>query len=284
MTKLVSMKPPTREVLQKTVAPNSMEIERPELSRSTWHRPFIFELPNWPDSTILLTMVYEQIRSGIFLSRPNRFIAEVELDGRVEVCHVKNTGRCRELLVPGYRVFLAHSENQNRKTAYDLIAVDRAGKLINMDSQAPNAVAKEWLRRRFGARAKIRPEIRYGHSRLDFCVEIQGRSTYVEVKGCTLERDNVALFPDAPTERGTRHLHELARCACEEEHGAMVLFVIQMEGVLRFCPNDAMDPAFGEALRSAAACGVEVLAVDCRVTPDSLIARDSVPVDLNTNG
>ncbi len=225
-------------------------------------------------------MIYQQITSGIFLSRPNRFIAQVEVDGRVEICHVKNTGRCRELLVPGYRVYLARSNNPSRKTTYDLVAVDRAGKLINMDSQAPNRVAGEWLRQCFGAEAEIRPEIRYGNSRLDFCVKSGGRITYVEVKGCTLERDGVVLFPDAPTERGIRHLNELASCASGGQYGAMVLFVIQMEGVLCFRPNDAMDPAFGSALRHAAACGVEVVAVDCFVTPSSLVVRNPVLVDL----
>ena len=229
---------------------------------------------------LALTMIYQQITSGTFLFRPNRFIAEVELDGRVEICHVKNTGRCRELLMPGYRVYLARSNNPNRKTTYDLVAVDRAGKLINMDSQAPNRVAEEWLRQCFGADAEIRPEIRYGNSRLDFCVMSEGRITYVEVKGCTLERDGVVLFPDAPTERGIRHLNELARCASEGQCGAMVLFVIQMEGVLCFRPNDAMDPAFGAALRHAAACGVKVLAMDCSVTPSSLGLCNPVPVDL----
>ena len=160
------------------------------------------------------------------------------------------------------------------------MAVERAGKLINMDSQAPNRVAAEWLRLHFGAGAEIRPETKYEHSRLYFCVKSEGYVTFVEVKGCTLERDGIALFPDAPTERGTRHLHELARCASEGECGAMALFVVQMEGVLCFRPNDAMDPAFGAALRHAAACGTTVLAVDCRVTPDSRTARDPVPVDL----
>ncbi len=192
---------------------------------------------------------------------------------------MKNTGRCKELLVPGYRVFLARAENPNRKTAYDLVAVDRAGKLINMDSQAPNAVAKEWLAQHFGAQAEIRPEARYGHSRLDFRVESQERTTFVEVKGCTLERDGIALFPDAPTERGTRHLYELARCALEEGYGAMALFIIQMKGVRCFRPNNDMDPAFGEALRHAASCGVKVMAIDCLVTPSSLTAGEMVSVD-----
>ena len=226
-------------------------------------------------------MHYQNVRAAKFIDRPNRFIAHVELDGSVETVHVKNTGRCRELLVPGCTVYLEKGTNPNRKTAYDLIAVEKGSSLINMDAQAPNKVFAEWAAAGgfLPDVTAIRPEYAYGGSRLDFCIETKERLHLVEVKGVTLEENGNALFPDAPTERGVRHLHELMR-AVEEGHRATAFFVIQMADVLDFAPNDTTHPAFGEALREAAAHGVRVLAYDCDVTPDSLKIRREVPVIL----
>ncbi len=223
-------------------------------------------------------MLYAHTRTGIFRSRPNRFIAVVEVDGIDTVCHVKNTGRCRELLVPGCTVVLETAQNPTRKTPYDVIAVYKGDRLINMDSQAPNAVAAEYLRRRFPD-AVIRREVRYRDSRLDFHLTQGETQWFVEVKGCTLERDNVGYFPDAPTERGVKHLRHLIQ-AVEEGYKAAVLFVIQMEGVTAIRPNEETHPAFGEALRQAAKAGVEIWAVDCTVTPSTLTHRSPVPAEL----
>lgn len=223
-------------------------------------------------------MTYGVIQTGIFRSRPNRFIAVVEVEGVDTVCHVKNTGRCKELLVPGCTVVLEQAKNPHRKTPYDVIAVYKEGRLINMDSQAPNAVAEEYLTHRF-PRALLRREVRYGDSRLDFSMVLDGEPWFVEVKGCTLEMDNVGYFPDAPTDRGVKHLHHLTR-AVQEGYRAAVLFILQMEGVSAIRPNDRTHPAFGEALRQAAAAGVEIWAVDCTVTPATLTHRAAVPVEL----
>ena len=200
------------------------------------------------------------------------------MDGADTVCHVKNTGRCKELLVPGCTVVLAAGDNPNRKTPYDVIAVYKGERLINMDSQAPNAVAADYLRQRF-PNGDIRREVTYGESRLDFAVVDGDNRWFIEVKGCTLERDNVGYFPDAPTERGVKHLNHLIG-AVEEGYKAAVLFVIQMKGIAAIRPNDDTHPAFGDALRRAAANGVEVWAVDCAVTPDSLTHRQAVKVEL----
>ena len=218
-------------------------------------------------------MDYGCVVPARFLDRPNRFVAHVLLGQETVTCHVKNTGRCRELLVPGARVYLERSRNPGRRTAWDLIAVEKGGKLINMDAQAPNRVFAEWARERY---ADVHPEVRYGQSRLDFCLDGQH---FVEVKGVTLEQDGRCRFPDAPTERGVRHLHELMRAA-ELGHRATVFFVIQMEDVTDFAPNDATHPAFGAALRQAAAAGVRVAAYSCRVTPDSMTIHRPVPVVL----
>jgi len=223
-------------------------------------------------------MTYARCRTGIFRSRPNRFIAIVEVDGTDTVCHVKNTGRCKELLVPGCTVILQAAADPGRKTAYDLIAVYKGDRLINMDSQAPNAVAEEYLRRRFPG-AQLRREVRYGDSRLDFWMELDGEQWLIEVKGCTLEQDNVGYFPDAPTERGVKHLRHLIH-AVEAGYRAAVLFIVQMEGITAIRPNDTTHPAFGDTLRQAAAAGVEMWAVDCSVTPDTLTHRQTVPVEL----
>ena len=223
-------------------------------------------------------MIYAHTRTGIFRARPNRFVAVVEVDGKDTVCHVKNTGRCKELLVPGCTVILESSDNPNRKTPYDVIAVYKGERLINMDSQAPNKVAEEYLRQHF-PEADIRREVRYGESRLDFSMELNGETWFIEVKGCTLEVDNVGYFPDAPTDRGVKHLRHLTK-AVKEGYKAAVLFVIQMEGITAIRPNDTTHPAFGEALRKAAENGVEIWAVDCAVTPDTLVRRNPVTVEL----
>lgn len=223
-------------------------------------------------------MTYSHTRQGIFRARPNRFIAIVDIDGTDTICHVKNTGRCKELLVPGCTVVLAAADNPARKTPYDVIAVYKGDRLINMDSQAPNKVAKEWLCKRF-QNAVIRPEFSYGDARLDFMVTDGDDRWLIEVKGCTLEVDNVGYFPDAPTERGVKHLQHLTK-AVQEGYRAAVLFVIQMEGVAAIRPNDTTHPAFGEALRQAAATGVELWAVDCTVTENTLLPHAPVPVVL----
>lgn len=231
-------------------------------------------------------MRYNAVIPGRFLHRPNRFIATVEIDGVPQTVHVKNTGRCKELLVPGCTVFLAVSDNPTRKTGYDLIAVEkqREGKpplLINMDSQAPNAAAAEWLPQSglFSAQAVIRREVTYGSSRFDFYAEDGDTRAFVEVKGVTLEEDGIARFPDAPTERGIKHLRELVACK-QAGWDAYVLFVIQMKDITRFSPNDVTHKAFGEALRQATRAGVTVLAMDCRVTADSMVIDAPVPVEL----
>lgn len=226
-------------------------------------------------------MRYPNTLQGRFLRRPNRFIAHVELDGQEAVCHVKNTGRCRELLVPGAAVWLCKSENPARKTAYDLIAVEKGARLINMDSAAPNVVFGEFARagRFLPETESVRSEVRYGASRFDFCIRAGGETHYVEVKGVTLEEDGVVRFPDAPTERGVRHLRELAG-AKQAGFGAHVVFVIQMAQARYFAPNSKTHPDFAAALWEAAEAGVGVHAYTCRVTPDSLELADPVPVML----
>ncbi len=223
------------------------------------------------------------------MARPNRFIANVAIEGQAAVAHVKNTGRCRELLVPGCTVYLALSDNPDRKTRYDLVAVEklREGKpplLINMDSQAPNAVAAEWLARGelFSRGAHICREVTHGTSRFDIYVEDGDRKAFVEVKGVTLEQEGLALFPDAPTVRGVKHLEELTACAAQG-YEAYLLFVAQMKGVCAVRPNDATHQAFGEALRCAERSGVRLLAVDCLVTPESLVADRELPVLIDEN-
>ena len=223
-------------------------------------------------------MQYHSIRAARFLSRPNRFIAFVDLDGEQVVCHVKNTGRCRELLVPGCTVYLEKSGNPARKTAYSLVAVDKGGRLINMDSQAPNQAAGEWLAKgALGSFPVIRPETSWGASRFDFYLESPECRGFLEVKGVTLEEDGVALFPDAPTQRGVKHLEELEACL-QAGYCAWILFVIQMEGVRYFTPNVKTHPQFAQALRSAQDAGVRLLAWDCHVTPDSMSMRQPVSI------
>lgn len=225
-------------------------------------------------------MEYSNMVPGVFLDRPNRFIAHVEIDGAVETVHVKNTGRCRELLPKGARVYCQRSDNPTRKTKYDLISVEKNGRLINMDSQAPNAAAGEWLRSGgLGGVENLRAETVHGDSRFDFSFILEGRPCFLEVKGVTLEEDGVCAFPDAPTERGAKHLRGLTEAA-REGYGAYVLFVIQMENVYFLRPNDKTDPDFGAALRQAAASGVEVLAMDCAVSETTMTIGRPVPVVL----
>lgn len=225
-------------------------------------------------------MRYANMVPGIFRNRPNRFIAHVEIDGKEQVVHVKNTGRCRELLVPGATVWCQRSDNPARKTQYDLITVRKGQRLINMDSQAPNTAAREWLES--GGLGKIddlRQETVHGDSRFDFSFTREGKTCFLEVKGVTLEDNGVCAFPDAPTQRGAKHLRGLA-AAARQGYGAYVLFVIQMADVKYLHPNDRTDPDFGAALREAAAQGVKVLAVRCQVSEDEMTISGSVPVRL----
>lgn len=225
-------------------------------------------------------MEYANLRQGKFLARPNRFIAHIEIDGSVQVCHVKNTGRCKELLVPGCTVWCQESGKPERKTKFDLIAVQKGHRLINMDSQAPNIAAKEWLLSGgLGEIEDLRAEVFQGDSRFDFAFCKDGIPCFLEVKGVTLESDGVCAFPDAPTLRGVKHLEGLTQLS-RAGFGAYVLFVIQMEDVRYLHPNHATDPAFADALKEAAAAGVQVLAVDCTVTPDSMVIQNPVEVRL----
>ena len=213
-------------------------------------------------------MKYNSTIRGKFHSRPNRFIAKVWIDGKLETVHVKNTGRCKELLLPDSDVILEISDNPNRKTKYDLIAVYKEGfGLINMDSQAPNKVALEWLKKQ--SYDYIKPEYTYGDSRIDFYMEKGEEKYLMEVKGCTLEIDGVGYFPDAPTERGVKHLRELTKAVGQGFH-CMIAFVIQMEGIDRVLPNVETHPEFGTAMEEAVAAGVQVLFLCCKVEEDSL--------------
>lgn len=226
-------------------------------------------------------MHYSNIQRATFLRRPNRFIAHIEVDGREEVCHVKNTGRCRELLTDRATIYVEHHDNPKRKTKYSLITVQKGDLLINMDSQAPNKVVGEWLLEKepFGKVKLLKPECTYGSSRFDFYLETEAEKVFIEVKGVTLEEDGIVRFPDAPTERGVKHLEELRACV-EAGYKAAVIFVVQMEGMQHFEPNDKTHPQFGEALRQARKAGVEVLAYECKVTPSSLEITKSIPVML----
>ena len=225
-------------------------------------------------------MRYENMTPGIFLARPNRFIAHVQIDGQTEVVHVKNTGRCRELLVPGCTVYCQRSNNPSRKTKFDLIAVRKGDRLINMDSQAPNRAAGEWLASGgLGEISGLRAEVKQGDSRFDFAFDKDEKKCFLEVKGCTLEEDGVCAFPDAPTERGARHIQGLTELA-RAGYGAYILFVIQMSDVKYIRPHDETDPEFGKALREASQNGVRVLAMDCAVTPDTMEIRLPVLVKL----
>ncbi len=225
-------------------------------------------------------MHYSNMVPGIFLARPNRFIAHVEIGGQVEICHVKNTGRCKELLPVGAKVWCQQFDNPNRKTKFDLITVQKGDRLINMDSQAPNAAAREWLLAGgLGEISELKGEYTHGDSRFDFSFMKDGVRCFLEVKGVTLENDGICAFPDAPTERGAKHLRGLTKLA-QEGYGAYVLFVIQMADVKYIHPNDVTDTNFGKALREAAESGVQVLAVDCAVAEDNMTIRCPVLVRL----
>ena len=227
-------------------------------------------------------MIYKNIETGRFLERPNRFIAYVEIAGRKEKVHVKNTGRCRELLVPGTEVYLEKSENESRSTAYDLIAVKKQERIVNMDSNAPNKAVEEWLLKKklFKDVTLVRPETTYGNSRFDFYVECGERKAFVEVKGVTLENDNVVSFPDAPSERAVKHVQELMQ-AKREGYEAYIIFVVQMKGVDFFEPNEKTQPEFAAVLREAKKAGVCIKAYDCNVTEDSMEIDEEVPVVLS---
>ena len=253
-------------------------------------------------------MQYTNVMDGKFIARPNRFIAHVEIAGREEIVHVKNTGRCKELLLPGVTVYVQHFPEGKRKTKYDLIAVEKVltglinesdaasessgvvhstlseqhTLLINMDSQAPNKVVQEWLveKEPFGKITYLKPECKHGDSRFDFYLETEERKIFIEVKGVTLEEKGVVMFPDAPTERGVKHVQELCHCLEEEGYGAAIIFVVQMSGMRYFTPNRRTHLAFAEALERAEACGVKLLALTCAVTPDSLAINGEIPIHL----
>ncbi|MBQ4510265.1 MAG: DNA/RNA nuclease SfsA [Clostridia bacterium] len=222
-------------------------------------------------------MKYSNIIEGKFISRPNRFIAYVEINGTAEVSHVKNTGRCKELLSKDARVYLEVSDNPERKTKYDLISVYKGDTLVNMDSQAPNKVALEFIREKL-PNAKIKPEYTYGNSRIDIYVENGDKKALIEVKGVTLENNGIAMFPDAPTERGIKHINELIK-AKEDGFESYILFVIQMKGVSEFKPNYKTHREFGKALQKAQKAGVKILAYDCIVTENTL--KIDAPVSVN---
>ena len=224
-------------------------------------------------------MKYNNIISGKFINRPNRFIANIEIDGKAEVCHVKNTGRCKELFTENAEVFLETSSNPNRKTKYDVIAVKKGEMLINIDSQAPNKVFGEWAENYFEDISLLKPETKYKNSRFDFYIEYSGKSAFVEVKGVTLEEDGILMFPDAPTERGVKHLNELCQCiadGCE----AYIFFVVQMKKAKYFTPNKKTHPEFADVLKKAAECGVKIKCVNCDVWEDELKIDNFVEIRL----
>jgi sugar fermentation stimulation protein A len=228
-------------------------------------------------------MKYKKVVEGRFISRPNRFIAYVEIDGKAETVHVKNTGRCKELLTDNANVYLSVSDNPQRKTKYDLIAVKKGELLINMDSKIPNDVCERWLKKGFlfSRNAIIKREYTYKKSRFDFYIEDGERKIFLEVKCCTLENNGIASFPDAPTERGIKHIKELIS-ALDDGYEAYIFFVIQMKGVTEFRPNDTTHKAFGDALREAKSKGVKILAYDSVVTPDSIEIDREICVNLDT--
>lgn len=229
-------------------------------------------------------MIYQNIEKGIFLERPNRFIAKVNINGKEETVHVKNTGRCKELLIKGCTVYLSVSDNPNRKTSYDLIAVEKYREnksplLVNIDSQIPNDVTEEFLKQGniFSKKAVIKREVKYGDSRFDFYIEDGKEKAFLEVKGVTLEQDGVAMFPDAPTLRGIKHINELVK-AKKEGYGAYILFVIQMKEVSLFKPNVVTHKDFADALKYAKENGVKIMAMDCAITENSIKIDSSVRV------
>lgn len=224
-------------------------------------------------------MKYRDIYEGIFISRPNRFIAKVMVDGVLETAHVKNTGRCRELLREGVTVYLQHHDNPSRKTNWSVIAVKKAERIVNIDSQIPNKLVFEWLKegKLLKNIKKISPEFTYGDSRLDFYVETESDRVLIEVKGVTLEEEGIALFPDAPTERGVKHILELCK-GVDEGYKTYIIFIIQMERIRYFTPNVKMHKEFADALSYAKAKNVNILALDCHVGEDSISIGDNVRV------
>lgn len=227
-------------------------------------------------------MYYEAIRKGIFRKRPNRFLAHVEIDGKEEICHVKNTGRCKELLIPGTTVYVQEHDNPKRKTRFSLIAVEKGHRLINMDSQAPNQAVEEWIQNGglFHELSFLKREKTYGSSRFDLYAEYGKQKAFIEVKGVTLEEDSIARFPDAPTERGIKHIEELIHCH-QNGYEAYLFFVIQMKGITHFEPNRRTHPAFGDALQKAQSAGVHIQALDCIITPDTMQIDQEIPVILS---
>lgn len=224
-------------------------------------------------------MKYENIIKGKFIERPNRFIASIEINGKIETCHVKNTGRCKELLIPNAEVFVEENDNPKRKTQFSLIGVVKDKRLINMDSQVPNKIVHEWILKGnlFKDITLIKPETTYNKSRFDFYIETKDKKVFIEVKGVTLEENNIVRFPDAPTERGVKHIKEL--CDCKKEgYDAYIIFVIQMKDVLYFEPNEKTHKEFAEALREAKKIGVNIIAVDCDVKEESIDIVDYVEV------
>ncbi len=227
-------------------------------------------------------MKYENIVKANFIKRLNRFVAEIEFDGKKELCHVKNTGRCKELLVEGVNVFLQKSSNEKRKYQYSLITVQKGDRLVNMDSQAPNKAVYEWLKSGespFENITLIKPESTYGKSRFDFYLEYDGKKAYMEVKGVTLENDGVVSFPDAPTERGAKHITELCECVKEGFEG-YIMFVVQMKDVLYFTANATNDPKFSQCLKNAVKNGVTALCYDCEITESEMNIKEEVVIKL----
>lgn len=226
-------------------------------------------------------MKYQNIKKAKFISRPNRFIANIEIDGKIQIAHVKNTGRCRELLVPGAEIYVQEFDSDTRKTKFDLITVKKGTRLINMDSQIPNHVFREWVESGnfTDGVTLIRPETFFGDSRFDFYIEAGDRKIFIEVKGVTLEENGIVRFPDAPTDRGVKHLRELMG-AIDAGYEAQVVFIVQMDDVSHFEPNDMTHPEFGQVLREAVKKGVSVTALYCKITPDSIEAVGEVEIRL----
>lgn len=231
-------------------------------------------------------MEYTNMKEGIFISRPNRFLAQVKIDGVEETCHVKNTGRCKELLIPEQSIVYIqdHGISEKRKTRYSLIGVRKGENYINIDSQAPNQVVEEWLKSNsfFPDLTYIKREQKYGKSRFDLYFEYNGKKCFMEVKGVTLEEDGIARFPDAPTERGIKHMKELAQCL-EDGYEAYIMFVIQMKGVRQFQPNDRTHKAFGDTLREIKKKGVQIMAMDCIASKNYLVLDKEIPIQLETD-
>jgi len=227
-------------------------------------------------------MKYNHMMEGIFLKRPNRFLAHVKINGQEELCHVKNTGRLGELLLPGAKVYVSQNENPNRKTKYSLIAVEKEGSIYNIDSQAPNQLALEWVNsgRFIEGVTFVKPEKTYGKSRFDLYIETSDKKIFMEVKGVTLNQDGTALFPDAPTERGKKHVMELCD-ALEEGYEAYILFVVKFKPVKGFSPNTLRHPDFTKCLQEAKEKGVHVMAVSCHVEPSEVYIESEIPVFLS---